>query len=75
MLAFLLPSLWLQGYLIGAALHMSLDLIGNGNVIERIVPFYSFAHRARRGFLANNFLRPEALAAAAADEPAREPAA
>lgn len=58
-LAWSLKSPWLIGYLIGAALHMTLDLAGNGGVIDRVGWFYSFVYRARRGFEKRRLFRPE----------------
>jgi hypothetical protein len=44
-------ALW--GYLLGAAVHLPLDIVFNGRLHARsLVPFYSFAYRCRRGFRA-----------------------
>jgi hypothetical protein len=48
-------SLW--GYLLGAALHLPLDIVFNGRLHARsLVPFYSFAYRCRRGFRAADLI-------------------
>lgn len=44
-------SLWLWGYLMGALLHLALDLIFNGEYVPRsISAFYSFGYRLAYGF-------------------------
>lgn len=44
-------SLVLQGYLMGALLHLALDLIFNGEYVPRsISAFYSFGYRLAHGF-------------------------
>lgn len=70
--AYLWACPWMTGYLLGVALHMSFDLTFNGNVIRRIVPFYSFLYRWKMGFLKERMFRPELLASP--PEPAPEPA-
>jgi hypothetical protein len=43
------PLLW--GYLGGAAMHLLLDIVFNGQLVPtNIVAFYSFAYRAAQGF-------------------------
>ena len=49
------PALW--GYLIGGAMHLTLDLIFNGELTPRsIVAFYSFGYRLAHGFRADALL-------------------
>jgi hypothetical protein len=48
---------WLWGYLLGAVMHLGLDLIFNGELTSRsIVPFYSFAYRLAHRFDARAML-------------------
>jgi hypothetical protein len=50
---------WLEGYLLGALMHLALDIAVNGELMPRsIVPFYSFAYRASHGFSALALLGP-----------------
>ena len=50
-LAWITGWVWLCGYLLGMALHLPLDIVFNGRVLSRnLVPFYSFAYRARARF-------------------------
>lgn len=57
-------SPWLEGYLIGALMHLALDIAVNGELTPRsIVPFYSFAYRASRRFSAPALLGPPRSAA------------
>jgi hypothetical protein len=54
---------WLWGYVLGAALHLPLDIIFNGRLVPGgLVRFYSFACRARAGFLAERFADASRLA-------------
>ncbi len=55
---------WLIGYLIGATMHMGLDLIFNAPVAFAIIPFYSFIYRAWHGFAKEKFFRLNRDAAA-----------
>lgn len=56
-LAWLAPSPWLVGYLLGASMHLALDLAFNGEIVPRsIVAFYSFAYRAAHRFDAGTLL-------------------
>jgi len=57
--AYLWACPWMAGYLFGAALHMGLDLAFNGAVIRDVIPFYSFAYRARHGFCRHRLLKSE----------------
>jgi hypothetical protein len=42
---------WLWGYLVGALLHLALDVVFNGQLAGRsLVPFYSFTYRWRHRF-------------------------
>lgn len=51
LLALAWPRPGLLGYLLGAALHIGLDMLVNGeHILERPVLFYSFAYRASLGF-------------------------
>lgn len=61
MLALYYPAPPLLGYLIGATMHMTLDLLFNDDVVESTLSFYSFVHRARMGFAKHRLLRPEAV--------------
>jgi len=48
---------WLWGYLIGGLMHLTLDLIFNGELTPRsIVPFYSFIYRLSHRFDARAML-------------------
>ena len=54
---------WLWGYVLGMALHLPLDIVFNGRLVPGgLVHFYSFAVRARAGFLAEHFADPTRLA-------------
>jgi hypothetical protein len=54
---------WLWGYVFGMALHLPLDIIFNGRLVPGgLVRFYSFACRARAGFLAERFADASRLA-------------
>lgn len=56
-LAWMAPSPWLVGYLLGACMHLALDMIFNGEVVPRsIVAFYSLAYRAAHRFDAGTLL-------------------
>lgn len=68
LLAYLWACPWIAGYLFGAALHMSLDLVFNGAVIRDVIPFYSFLYRARHGFLKAKLLKDDAELAPAPQE-------
>lgn len=48
--AIFFPHPLLLGYLIGATVHLGLDLIFNQAMVPSIFSFYSFTYRARRGF-------------------------
>jgi hypothetical protein len=48
---------WLWGYLLGGLMHLTLDLIFNGELTPRsIVPFYSFVYRLAHRFEARAML-------------------
>src|SRR5262245_38084618 len=52
-LAWWLAAPALTGYLLGALMHLALDLAFNGKLTPRSIwAFYSFAYRARHGFAA-----------------------
>ena len=54
---------WLWGYLIGGLMHLSLDLIFNGELTPRsIVPFYSFFYRLAHRFDARAMLGSPTIA-------------
>jgi hypothetical protein len=58
---------WLQGYLLGALMHLALDLTFNGEITPySIAAFYSFTYRAVHGFDATALLgrRPRRAPAA-----------
>jgi len=58
-LAWWIQSAALAGYLVGAVMHLSLDLIFNGELTPRsIVAFYSFTFRAAHRFDAASLLAP-----------------
>ena len=62
-LAWLSNREWLWGYVLGMGLHLPLDIIFNGRLVPGgLVHFYSFACRARAGFLAERFADPSRLA-------------
>lgn len=48
--AIFFPHPLLLGYLIGATVHLGLDLIFNQGMVRSIFSFYSITYRARRGF-------------------------
>lgn len=58
-LGLLFPHPALTGYLIGAAFHLTLDVIFNGRMTLSPLLFYSFIHRARRGFRKTELMKPE----------------
>jgi hypothetical protein len=61
--AWLTDAEWLWGYCLGMALHLPLDIVFNGRLVPGgLVHFYSFAVRARAGFLAARFGDPSRLA-------------
>jgi len=56
-LAWLSNAEWLWGYVLGMSLHLPLDIVFNGRLLGRnLVPFYSFAHRARAEFRSDALL-------------------
>src|SRR5215475_906406 len=53
LLAWWSESPWLGGYLLGASMHLALDIAFNGQLTPRSIwAFYSFAYRARHRFAA-----------------------
>jgi hypothetical protein len=57
LIALLTGSRLLAGYLLGATMHLVLDVIFNGqHALRRPVHFYSFLYRRRHGFLASHLL-------------------
>jgi hypothetical protein len=66
-LALATHSVWLGGYLVGALMHLGLDIIFNGRQTPySIVAFYSFTYRLAHGFDAARLLGPTPLRPAAA---------
>jgi hypothetical protein len=63
--AWLSNSAWVWGYVLGMSLHLPLDVLFNSQRVGlNLVPFYSFAYRARGGFRSDTLLgitgpRPE----------------
>jgi hypothetical protein len=56
-------AVWLWGYLLGGAMHLTLDLIFNGELTPRsIFAFYSFGYRLRHRFDAQALLGPTNVA-------------
>lgn len=55
----LFPHPLLTGYLIGSIFHLTLDVIFNATMTLSPVRFYSFIHRARRGFRKSELMKPE----------------
>ena len=50
-------AVWLWGYLLGGLMHLTLDLIFNGEITPKsIVPFYSFGYRLAHRFDARAIL-------------------
>ena len=48
---------WIWGYLIGGTMHLTLDVIFNGELTPRsIIPFYSFVYRLAHRFEAREML-------------------
>lgn len=75
-LALLIPA-WphpaLLGYLIGALLHIGLDILINGeHILRRPVLFYWFAYRAAQGFSAERLIARLSIPPDAGRAPVRE---
>ncbi|MGH7278216.1 MAG: hypothetical protein ACREJG_05960 [Candidatus Rokuibacteriota bacterium] len=52
-------SVWLGGYLMGALMHLALDIVFNGEFTPRSIgPFYSFGYRLKHRFRAADLLGP-----------------
>lgn len=68
-IAYFFPHPLLLGYLIGAALHMGLDVIFNQNVCKSSVLFYSILYRAARGFSRERLIRTTVAATPGYDTP------
>ena len=67
------PHPALLGYLIGAFLHIGLDILVNGeHILRQPVLFYSFAYRAAQGFSADRLIARLALPPDAGQAPMRE---
>ena len=63
LLAWMGNVVWLWGYVLGMALHLPLDVVFNGRLVPGgLAHFYSFAVRARAGFLAERFVDASRLA-------------
>lgn len=62
LLAWWTDALVLWGYLLGALMHLALDITFNGDLTPRsIVAFYSFGYRAAHGFRMTDLLAPPDL--------------
>jgi hypothetical protein len=72
----LLAAQWphpaLVGYILGALLHIVLDVLVNGGHLRRPLLFYSFIYRASLAFAADRLLAPLTLPPAAGAAPIRE---
>ena len=67
------PHPALLGYLIGALLHIGLDILVNGeHILRRPILFYSFAYRAFLGFSADRLIARLVLPPEAGQAPVRE---
>ena len=56
-LAVFWPNLFLIGYLVGAAMHLALDVLVNGEyALKHAVLFYLFAYRTANGFSAQRLI-------------------
>src|SRR5215471_11254867 len=63
LLAWVFHADWLWGYVLGAALHLPLDILWNGRLVPGgLVHFYSFTVRAHAGFRADRFADRSRLA-------------
>lgn len=57
LVAWMAPAPWLVGYLVGASMHLALDVAFNGEMVPRsILAFYSFSYRAAHRFDARALL-------------------
>lgn len=67
------PRAPLLGYLLGALLHLVLDVLVNGEqILQRPLLFYSLAYRARLGFSRDRFIARLAVPFQAGADPVRE---
>ena len=67
------PVPLLVGYWFGAAMHLTFDMLVNGEyALKRVVLFYFFAYRARQRFAAERLMDHVVLPATAADRPVRD---
>jgi hypothetical protein len=67
------PHPALLGYVLGAWLHLVLDIIVNGEqLIMRPLLFYSLLYRARHRFAADTLLAPLSISRSAGTRPIRE---
>jgi hypothetical protein len=75
LLALILAHPWplLVGYWVGAAMHLTFDVLVNGEYgLKRPVLFYFFSYRARHGFAAEKFFKDVTVPAEAGDRPVRD---
>jgi hypothetical protein len=67
------PQPLLTGYLVGAAMHLVLDILVNGDHVLRMpILFYSLAYRAFHGFSAAALLDPVTIPSEAGTQPWRD---
>jgi hypothetical protein len=67
------PFPLLVGYWFGAAMHLTFDVLVNGEcAIKRAFLFYFFSYRARHGFAARELTDPKPLLPAAGERPILE---
>lgn len=73
LLALAWPRAALLGYLLGALMHLALDVLVNGeHILRRRILFYSFFYRASVGFLAVRLMTPLVIPPEAGEAPVRE---
>jgi hypothetical protein len=69
-LCFFFPYPLLSGYILGASMHLLLDILVNGDHVLRMpVLFYSFAYRASRRFVSADLMDPVTVAPNAGAHP------
>jgi hypothetical protein len=72
---FILGHPWplLVGYWVGAAMHLTFDVLVNGeHELRRAVAFYFFGYRVYNRFLADNLMKDLVVHAEAGDKPVRD---
>lgn len=73
LLALVWPRAALLGYIVGALLHITLDILVNGeHILRQPVLFYSFVYRACRGFSAARLFSRLVIPPGAGQAPLRE---